>query len=391
MMLRWVSLIVLCSTLIVLASAWVNPIVPLASKRLPTFLAAQPTEDTIIVGESSRRHWFSQVATAAAAVVATASFREEAQAALAPEKPIAASVCDSSVSLWSKDGRRVYLLGTAHISTISAELAGRLVRDVRPEAVFVELDAKRVGKAQTRTVPISSSVGSNVLPLSLVLAAPPSMVEALPLQEAPAMQQEQGNPFSNFFGFRERALQAGSAAVGGAIKGMYSNLNTAGFNPGEEFVAAVMEGQKIGAAIVLGDRDVEVTLRRLTEALAQTDLRALMNPDSELEKSMNELLQGPPPSADMSNPNFKEEMTKYVETVKAKENVQKIMGQLKKAAPAIYQVLVEERDVYMANGLNSLNQFPTIVAVMGIAHMEGVEKTLESLGWQEVPLKCPKA
>ena len=43
--------------------------------------------------------------------------------------------------------RLVYLLGTAHISEVSAELAGRLVRDTHPNAVFVELDLKRVGGA----------------------------------------------------------------------------------------------------------------------------------------------------------------------------------------------------------------------------------------------------
>jgi pheromone shutdown protein TraB len=189
---------------------------------------------------------------------------------------------------------------------------------------------------------------------------------------------------------RERALAAGSAAVGNAVKSMYSKLNSSGFNAGEEFVVAVREGQKIGAAIVLGDRDVELTLRRLTEALAQTDLTELMSPDSELEKSMSELMPGPPPSQDMSDADFRQEMSIYVETMKAKENVRKIMGQLKKAAPLIYRALVEERDIYMANGLNSLDQFSNIVAVMGIAHMEGVENTLQSLGWEQVPLKCPK-
>lgn len=128
-----------------------------------------------------------------------------------------------------------------------------------------------------------------------------------------------------------------------------SSKNSSGFSAGEEFVVAVREGQKLGSAIVLGDRDVEVTLRRLTEALAQTDLKELMNPDSELEKSMSELLPGKPPSPDMmDDAEFRQEMSSYVETMKAKDNVRKIMKELKKAAPAIYTALVEERGIYHA-------------------------------------------
>jgi pheromone shutdown protein TraB len=74
--------------------------------------------------------------------------------------------------------------------------------------------------------------------------------------------------------------------------------------------------------------------------------------------------------------------------MKAKENVKLIMGQLQKAAPAIYEALVAERDAYMANGLNTLNMFPVIVAVMGIAHVDGVEQYLQREGWTSVKLTC---
>jgi pheromone shutdown protein TraB len=38
---------------------------------------------------------------------------------------------------------------------------------------------------------------------------------------------------------------------------------------------------------------------------------------------------------------------------------------------------VAERDAYMANGLNTLIMFPVIVAVMGIAYVDGVEQYLQ--------------
>jgi pheromone shutdown protein TraB len=184
----------------------------------------------------------------------------------------------------------------------------------------------------------------------------------------------------------------GSAVVGGAIKGMYSKLGKSGFSPGEEFIVAVREGQKIGATVILGDRDVDVTLKRLSEALRATDLRSLLNPNNELEQSLQQLMPNDKmPVPDSSDEDFKSGLTAYIEVMKAKENVKLIMGQLQKAAPAIYEALVAERDAYMANGLNALNMFPVIVAVMGIAHVDGVEQYLRREGWTPVKLNCQAA
>lgn len=176
---------------------------------------------------------------------------------------------------------------------------------------------------------------------------------------------------------------------------MYKKLDSAGFQAGEEFVVAIREGQKIGSDIVLGDRDVEVTLGRVAEGLARTDLNALLNPDSELEQSLKELVPSQVASAgnngeigDLSDEEFRKEFSSFVETMKAKENVRKVMGQLQRIAPALYEALVSERDAYMAAGLNGLDELETIVAVMGVAHVDGVERNLEMNGWKAVAPRC---
>mmetsp|Transcript_17121 Transcript_17121/g.20555 ORF Transcript_17121/g.20555 Transcript_17121/m.20555 type:complete len:111 (+) Transcript_17121:3-335(+) len=91
---------------------------------------------------------------------------------------------------------------------------------------------------------------------------------------------------------------------------------------------------------------------------------------------------------DLADEKIRQEFSQYVETMKAKENVKLLMDELKKLAPELHKALVAERDAYMANGLNSLNQFPSIVAVMGIAHVDGVEENLRGYGWVPVPLTC---
>jgi hypothetical protein len=227
------------------------------------------------------------------------------------------------------------------------------------------------------------------------------------------------NKRSNPFNVQSRLEDAGSKVVGDSVKKMYGKLESEGFKAGDEFAMSVREGLSIGSTIVLGDRDVEVTLKRLTRALAKTDIRKLLSPDSEVEKSMEELLppdmknqlksQGGSGSGGGSNSMSvtsmgmedvaidKGEFTTFVETMKAKENVKKIMNALKSTAPEIYEAMVAERDVYMAAGLDELGDtlseygrsVETTVAVMGMAHVDGVETYLTNKGWRQMAYPCP--
>ena len=60
------------------------------------------------------------------------------------------------------------------------------------------------------------------------------------------------------------------AALGKALGSFYKNVEKLGFTAGGEFQAAVDEGMKIGAKILLGDQDVDITLQRLAAAISST-------------------------------------------------------------------------------------------------------------------------
>jgi pheromone shutdown protein TraB len=199
----------------------------------------------------------------------------------------------------------------------------------------------------------------------------------------PVQKQISRNPFN----IKEQLLNRASQVVGNTIKGLYQKLESEGFSAGEEFIVAVREGLNVGSKIILGDQDVEITLRRLTEALSKTDIKKLLAADAEIEQNMKQLI--PPDvaksvSGASSGEMSKEEFAYFVETIKAKENVKILMASLKSVAPEVYQAMVGERDIYMANGLDRLNQFDSIVAVMGVAHVDGVERTLKERGWEEI-------
>lgn len=372
-------------------------------------------------GGTSRRQWLlSGMASVSASAMVSAGYLLPARAA---DLISTDAVCDPGVSVWKRNNRYIYLLGTAHISSASAKLAGDLVKDVHPNGVFVELDAKRItgsgllagrlqggGGGTEGDVPTSRVIIPNIqmIPLSPTLLSD-STTSSTTISPSSITTTTSTTSSSNVpvpttaaaTTVTNPIMRAASRAVGNSIKSMYKKLDSAGFQAGEEFVVAIREAQAIGSDIVLGDRDVEVTLRRLTEGLAQTDLKALMNPDSELEQSLKELVPSKVASSsssssrvgdigDLSDEEFREEFSSFVETMKAKENVRKVMGQLERLAPALYEALVSERDAYMAAGLNGLDELETIVAVMGVAHVDGVERNLAMNGWKAVQPNCAR-
>eukprot|EP00591_Stephanopyxis_turris_P006447 CAMPEP_0195530506 /NCGR_PEP_ID=MMETSP0794_2-20130614/33421_1 /TAXON_ID=515487 /ORGANISM="Stephanopyxis turris, Strain CCMP 815" /LENGTH=436 /DNA_ID=CAMNT_0040662039 /DNA_START=32 /DNA_END=1342 /DNA_ORIENTATION=+ len=353
----------------------------------------------ISAAATTRRDWMKLVTcTGATAGLSTFGGARPAIAVVAVDDPAEtatqrSALCDPSVSSWKKGNRVVHILGTAHISADSAQLAGRLVREIRPDSVYVELDQKRVGRAlppshssgENKLAPASASSGDN----DTAAQEKPKEEELLtPLARSGPVASAKINPFD----IKGKILRATSAKVGNMIRGLYKKLENEGFATGEEFVQAVREGLKVDATIVLGDRDVDVTLQRLTAALAKTDLKKLLSADMEMEQSLQADL--PDSVKEWQNSGSTEidakQLSILVETLKTKENVKKVMASFKEAAPEVYQAMVAERDVYMGTGIDTLNQFQTMVAVMGIAHLDGVERYLQGAGWSPVSSKCEK-
>lgn len=322
-----------------------------------------------------------------------------------------ALLCDPSVSTWIRTydddslarRRTVHIIGTAHISSSSAELAGRLVKELRPDVVFVELDAKRVSRAIPASVSIVDGGDRNDRgsggPENE--STPPMMTSVI--SSTPSDLSSNPDRRTNLLDIQSRLVDAGSKVVGDSVKSMYTKLESEGFKAGDEFATSVREGLAIGATIVLGDRDVEVTLRRLTRALTKTDIRKLLSPDSDIERSMEGLLpEGMKKSFEQSANGgngvvalvSKQDLNSFVETMKAKDNIKKIMSALRTTAPEIYDAMVAERDVYMGKGLDELTLVggsivDRTVAVVGMAHVDGIERYLASKGWTEMRYPCP--
>ncbi|GMI25395.1 hypothetical protein TeGR_g12772, partial [Tetraparma gracilis] len=166
-----------------------------------------------------------------------------------------------------------------------------------------------------------------------------------------------------------------SKLIGSALRGFYSKLGGEGFSPGAEFSAAADAAREVGATVVLGDRDVDVTLRRLAEAAQRTDFSKVSFEDLDAA-SASVLGVGDPTSVTSA------ELSAMVERMKERGNTDKLMAAVEAALPELYGALVGERDEYMGRGLDELGA-GRAVAVVGVAHLRGIVEYLEGRGWKQ--------
>lgn len=83
-----------------------------------------------------------------------------------------------------------------------------------------------------------------------------------------------------------------------------------------------------------------------------------------------------------------DEFNEFIEKWKTKDTTELLMNVFKEEVPEVYDAVVRERDEYMANNIDRLGQFQSIVAVMGLGHLEGVCNTLLQLGWSKSVKLC---
>lgn len=62
-----------------------------------------------------------------------------------------------------------------------------------------------------------------------------------------------------------------------------------------------------------------------------------------------------------------------VESMKTKEAVERLVGLMRKVAPKVAETMIDERDVILADSIRNAPG-KRIVAVVGLAHLNGIEK-----------------
>jgi pheromone shutdown-related protein TraB len=216
--------------------------------------------------------------------------------------------------------REIVLVGTAHVSRESVEDVERLLEDEEPDEVCVEIDQARYR---------SLTQGSRWTDLNIYEV----------IREKKAF------------------LLLGNLVLSSFQKRIGMDL---GVKPGEEMIAAVRAAESHNVPVTLCDRELPVTLRR---AWSKT---GLWGKSKLLAALLSSLFTREKFSAD------------EIEALKEKNALETMMGELASYLPSVKEVLIDERDRYLATKIFRSNG-KKLLAVLGAGHVPGVVQWLERL------------
>ncbi len=217
-------------------------------------------------------------------------------------------------------GRKITLVGTAHVSAQSIEEVTNTIKELKPDCVAVELDEKRADSIQN---------DQRYSDLDIVKVI------------------REGKAF----------LVLANLMLASFQKRMGQNI---GVKPGDEMLAAIKTAEEMGIATSMVDRPVQTTLRR---AWAKNGFMGKMGLLASL----------------LASAFSKEEIDESeIEALKQKNEMDSMMGELSKEMPVIKEVLIDERDKYLASKIWE-SQGNNIVAVLGAGHLVGVEAHLKQI------------
>ena len=242
-----------------------------------------------------------------------------------------------TITLLRSATSEIYLIGTAHISKKSVEEVRDTIQLVKPDKVFLELCEGRA-RAMRRGDETSAASSTDFQHLKSMASSAMAMMSMGGSVQS-AMGSFQGiNPDSIF--------------------------KMMGFQPGKEFRVAMAEADLIDAKIINGDIDVNVTLAGVKSSLPQINL--LLATATPMPQVLQTMIQKTMKSGgNVSN-------SLNPESLKTREHASSIRKYVSTAVPPIAEVILHNRDRYMASQLKQHCNNGKVVAVVGIAHLEGL-------------------
>jgi pheromone shutdown-related protein TraB len=220
--------------------------------------------------------------------------------------------------------RAVILAGTVHISQESTQEVRSLVEAEKPGRVCVELDEGRYRS-------ISQGNSWESLDIGKVL--------------------KEGRGF----------LLMANLALAGFQRRMGAET---GGKPGEEMMAAVGAAEEAGIPYTFCDREIQLTLKRAWAKSGLWNKCKLLASLVDSAFSNEKLSEG------------------EIEGLKEKNELDSMMGELASFLPSVKEVLIDERDRFLASRIFASKE-SLVVAVVGAGHLDGIEAWLRKLDADE--------
>lgn len=211
----------------------------------------------------------------------------------------------------------IYLVGTAHLSNESVQDVRTTVEQVRPQTICVELCKSRY---QTLT------------------------------------HADSWSRMDIFKVIRQKKAVFLLAQL--VMTSFYRRLGEKlGVQPGAEMLEGIELAEKTGAELVLADRDIEITLKRVWGHLSFWNKLMLL-----VHLSSGILL---PEQID----------AEMIESLKQKDLLESAMAEFADKFPQVKERLIDERDIFLAQKIRSAPGH-TIVAVVGAGHIAGITRLI---------------
>lgn len=215
------------------------------------------------------------------------------------------------------DGRKIILIGTAHVSKKSADEVKQLIEEEKPDTVCVELcesryqaimDAERW--KNTDIIKIIKDGKSMMLLVNLIMSS---------------YQKRLARQF--------------------------------GIKPGQEMIQGIESANEHGAIICLADRDIQTTMRRLMRGLGFWGKAKLLY-QMILSLVVNEEIS-----------------EEDLEKMKSEDMLTSVLNELSQSFPPLKTIIIDERDKYLAQKIKETSG-NKVIAVLGAGHIPGIKKQL---------------
>lgn len=223
----------------------------------------------------------------------------------------------SDVEIFTVNGREFILIGTAHISQESTDLVRAVIEQERPDVVCVELDDQRYKTLSDKT-----------------------RWENLDLKQIIRQQQLMTLLINLLLASYQRRLG-----------------QKLGVAPGTELLEATRVAQELDIPLALVDRDVRITLRRAWNSMSFWEKMKL------LSSGFVGAVEGEEISEEM------------LSEIRQSDVLTELMNELGEFMPVLKGVLIDERDIYIAQKTRDAAG-NKVVAVVGAGHLSGIKRAL---------------
>lgn len=227
-------------------------------------------------------------------------------------------VSNSDIHLLSFEDKEVILLGTAHVSKESAKLVASVIEEEKPDTVCIELCQSRYQSIRQKN-------------------------------------RWQNMDIIKVIKEKKAFLLLSNLLLASFQKRIAEKLDV---KPGAEMISAIETAEKVGAQVHLADRDIRITLSRTWRVMSLWDKLKIL---FQLISSAGEI---------------DEISEKDIEKMKQEDMLETLLADVKKSLPALRDILIDERDRYLAHKIRTAPG-KRIVAVVGAGHVPGIKKYWE--------------